>query len=570
MYAPLLLHPVDMERKLVKGKYRYSIGSLGEETEVNLTLSERLHQDFRRRLPVFKDEDTPEEYFRNVAEAIDGMRGWRVRRFVVLGHFSFARLAMFHDLEDSNWPAEVGIIGNPVISELFAGADAGTGAFFADEYEVDDPTIAVKVPLLITDADSSQFGAIVDVMDGKNLAIKGPPGTGKSQTITNIIAAALAREKSVLFVAEKMAALNVVKDRLEKAELGQFCLELHSTKARKKELLKALDQRLKKQSRFEGAEDLALAIIELERNRDQLGEYVSAINRKFGASGETIHQILWSEQRTRSDRDGLPKMLEKVELAGAHNLTRHDLANLRSKLEALASAYADVASSRKLEEHPWFTIGNTRLDYFGRESLISSLGACRDALNHLQSLLAELGQTVGYKFTATVESAEKVAETLARLPEPTTDLSIAELYPKLVDTSIGAVLTAFLEDQADWLNAGRRLAELGLEPAEAVKGEGELRKLALLAAEIVANGSPVGLEEAVGFLEADTMSLRASRCLYRPTGRGFRYLRSNNAGDRAEAARCRRTRRNFSTRMHRFPSRATGSGRGPRGASPRA
>ena len=84
-----------------------------------------------------------------------------------------------------------------------------------------------------------------------------------------------------------MAALNVVKDRLEKAELGQFCLELHSTKARKKELLKALDQRLKKQSRFEGAEDLALAIIELERNRDQLGEYVSAINRKFGASGET-------------------------------------------------------------------------------------------------------------------------------------------------------------------------------------------------------------------------------------------------------------------------------------------
>jgi len=72
----------------------------------------------------------------------------------VLGHFSFARMVMFHDLEDSNWPAEIGIIGNPVISELFAGAGVGTGAFFADEYQVDDPTIAAKVPLLITDADS--------------------------------------------------------------------------------------------------------------------------------------------------------------------------------------------------------------------------------------------------------------------------------------------------------------------------------------------------------------------------------------------------------------------------------
>ncbi|HLW69420.1 MAG TPA: AAA domain-containing protein [Candidatus Binataceae bacterium] len=342
-------------------------------------------------------------------------------------------------------------------------------------------------------------------MDGKNLAIKGPPGTGKSQTITNIVAAALARRKSVLFVAEKMAALNVVKDRLEKAELGQFCLELHSTKARKKELLESLDQRLKKRSRFEGAEDLALAIIELERNRDQLGEYVSTINRKFGASGETIHQILWSEQRTRNDRDGLPKALEKVELAGAHNLTRHDLANLRTKLEVLASAYADVASSRRLEEHPWFAIGNARLDYFGRESLISSLGACREALNHLQCLLAELGETVGHKFTATVENAEKVKETLARLPEPTTDLSAAELYPKLVDPNIAAVLTAFLEDQADWLNAGRRLAELGLEPVEAVKGEGELRNLAVLAAEIAANGGAVGLNDAVSGLEAHTI-----------------------------------------------------------------
>lgn len=100
------------------------------------------------------------------------------------------------------------------------------------------------MPLLITDADASQFSAIVDVMDGKHLAIKGPPGTGKSQTITNIIAAALAMGLKVLFVAEKMAALEVVKKRLDEAGLGEFCLELHSTKVNKKDVLESLCKRL--------------------------------------------------------------------------------------------------------------------------------------------------------------------------------------------------------------------------------------------------------------------------------------------------------------------------------------
>src|SRR5690606_21818124 len=90
-------------------------------------------------------------------------------------------------------------------------------SLFAEEYDVDSPEIARKVPTLITEADSSQFSAIVDVMSGRNVVIKGPPGTGKSQTITNIIASALHEGKKVLFVAEKMAALEVVKKRLDDA-----------------------------------------------------------------------------------------------------------------------------------------------------------------------------------------------------------------------------------------------------------------------------------------------------------------------------------------------------------------
>ncbi|MFN5865053.1 MAG: AAA domain-containing protein, partial [Pseudanabaena sp.] len=89
--------------------------------------------------------------------------------------------------------------------------------------------ISRRVPLIISETAASQFSAIVDVMDGKNLVIEGPPGTGKSQTITNLIAAALAKGKTVLFVAEKMAAVEVVRDRLDAVGLRDFCLEIHST-----------------------------------------------------------------------------------------------------------------------------------------------------------------------------------------------------------------------------------------------------------------------------------------------------------------------------------------------------
>ena len=123
---------------------------------------------------------------------------------------------------------------------------------------MDSPEIARKVPTLITEADSSQFSAIVDVMSGRNVVIKGPPGTGKSQTITNIIASALHEGKKVLFVAEKMAALEVVKKRLDDAGLGDFVLELHSTKARRKRRVSALARRMERmdESTGEHAEEL--------------------------------------------------------------------------------------------------------------------------------------------------------------------------------------------------------------------------------------------------------------------------------------------------------------------------
>jgi len=99
MFAPLLLHQVDIERKLVYSKYQYNIGSLGEEIDVNDTLSERLGHDFGLRLPAFEEDDTPEVYFSKLKKVIKGKSRWRIRHFVVVGHFAFARLVIYNDLD---------------------------------------------------------------------------------------------------------------------------------------------------------------------------------------------------------------------------------------------------------------------------------------------------------------------------------------------------------------------------------------------------------------------------------------------------------------------------------------
>jgi hypothetical protein len=158
----------------------------------------------------------------------------------------------------------------------------------------------------------------------KSIAIKGPPGAGKRPTITNIIAAALAKGMKVLFIAEKMAALEVVKKRLDDAGLGEFCLELHSTKARKQDVLASLDidKRLELR-RLPEPPGLAETIEEHERLRKQLTWYVTLINQPFGQTGKSLQQLFWAGMRSRMQVKelGLPVGIEDITLASALDFT---------------------------------------------------------------------------------------------------------------------------------------------------------------------------------------------------------------------------------------------------------
>lgn len=146
---------------------------------------------------------------------------------------------MYRDLDPESWPSDSKITEQPIVRALLSDGFETYDTLISDDASI-DLHIQPKEMLHIVDSDSSQTLAVHDVRKGRNIVIQGPPGTGKSQTIANVIASAIADGKTVLFVAEKMAALDVVKRRLDHAGVGDACLELHSNKANKRALLDEL------------------------------------------------------------------------------------------------------------------------------------------------------------------------------------------------------------------------------------------------------------------------------------------------------------------------------------------
>ena len=237
--APILLLPVRLTRPSVKAGF--TLRGNDEEPRLNMTLLELLKTEFGINIPELEGElptdhsglDVP-RIFNILRAAIDTLPGWEVEELCILGTFSFTKYLMWKDLCDRREH----LMRNPIVSQIAA---TERGMFpeqvgFPDPANLDNEVDATKVFTPLS-SDSSQLSAVLAAGRGKNFVLIGPPGTGKSQTITNMIAHCLAHGKTVLFVAEKAAALQVVHNRLKRVGLDDFCLELHSNKANKKDVL---------------------------------------------------------------------------------------------------------------------------------------------------------------------------------------------------------------------------------------------------------------------------------------------------------------------------------------------
>ncbi len=290
--SPLLLLPVELQRAPLGAEY--SLRPLDHEIALNPTLAHKLRQDFGLVLPELPDdidELQVEQLYAEIGALVSARAGWRVVPDATLGLFSFLKLLMYHDL-DRAAAAEA----HPILSML-AGQRMGVGSWEIGDGRSDSvsqlptPNLDSRAPedcFLVLDADSSQADAIAAALAGQSFVLQGPPGTGKSQTIANIIAECMAAGKRVLFVSEKMAALQVVFERLKQCGLAEFCLEAHSHKASKRAVLDALGVVL---NASPPAAAPAFPYAELAATRAQLNDYASALHGPHGPLRWTPYQV---------------------------------------------------------------------------------------------------------------------------------------------------------------------------------------------------------------------------------------------------------------------------------------
>ena len=388
-HAPLLVVPIELVIPKSKDANRsFRLKYNDEDLTTNLSLVEKMRIDFGLQIPELEEGEAPEQYFQRFAPILERKKDWRVCRHLSLTLLSFAKLLMYLDLDSDRW-GSLPLVQHARLLELFAG-DSNEESGLASEFDIDEEEIKKAAPPLIYDADSSQHSALIDAAQGKNLVIEGPPGTGKSQTITNLIAETIAAGKTVLFVAEKMAALDVVKRRLDSAGLGDFCLELHSHKANKVEILKSLDKRM--QAYFTPPTILVHKQTLMGIKRDELRKYVSLLNTPYAAIGKSPFELIWQRDKLSMEVPDALLKASTVSLPDAHTWDFREL-HMRKDLVSTYVAHlrrlSDAGGSVDTEASSWAWLSDTELSAADRERLLDELTALKSAYENRISLIKD-------------------------------------------------------------------------------------------------------------------------------------------------------------------------------------
>ncbi len=457
-YSPLILIPAE----LIKKQKGYVVVPYDEETVFNVTLAEKLRQEYDINIPGIDplplDDGilNVDRITQNVRRCIEGLEGWEVLDGAALGVFSFSQYAMWKDLEKNMGKLKE----NPVVEAMVSG-----GIYHADpelEADADPYGLCLTVP-----ADSSQIKAVRAASEGKTFIMHGPPGTGKSQTITNIITDSIYRGKTVLFVAEKRAALDVVEKRLDGIGIGNHCLELHSDKTEKTKVLEQLRKAMEPCKEFDDSK-LEETIAKLSATKEKLDAYVSDLHRKqaWGFSAyECIslyeaHNVAGAKDLRISTDTALrmkPETVGNLEDDIIKACQAYGIATSMCDTDALATIHADVPAAS--------------LQYDIEEAMDEALAAA-DALDAVGPKIAAAGIDGDTDRTGRIVSTVMSAD--AKIASDPNIARIPDVVPKIVSLS-DSIFDAF----AAWDPRDVRQDEA----AKMLKDSGELSDLASEATE---------------------------------------------------------------------------------------
>jgi len=399
--SPLLLVPVTLEQESPGNPFLLSLRE-EEEVQFNLALKVYLQDVEQISLPEV-DPENLSETLEVVANAVRE-RGWTVQSVCWLNLFSFHKMAIYRDLKDN----EDRIIQHPVVQAL-----AGVS-----RPDLRSPTVIDKSALdtrpssetaTVLPADSSQLEAVLRARKGETFWIHGPPGTGKSQTIVNIIADALTQEKSVLFVSEKRAALEVVLRRLRQVGLVPFCLDLHDYRIKRGQVVKSIAEEMRRGWKDRSAPPARLPA-DLDLRRKVLADYTKAVHTPRRPLNRTPYQVIGRVSC-------LPVVQVPAEIPmDVANLTEEKLAEIIHLAQAL-SPVVDLA--REGPAFPWWGI---QVDAFSekiRTELLGLLQGVKEALGLVTGGLRQVCRSLGLRSPDTVEQAwefQKLLEAFQGLP----------------------------------------------------------------------------------------------------------------------------------------------------------
>jgi len=425
--SPLFLVPVAIER--VPGTPRYSLKKTEDEIVLNPALAYRLAQpDVAVTLPLLPDEDDldPLAYLDAVAEMGVGRAGWTVHRDAYLGAFHFLKFVMYRDLEAQLQRA----CWNPVIAAIAGDRSAleRLRAVSVPEPDgLDAELSSAGEPLhSVLDADPSQQRAVLAAKRGQSFVLQGPPGTGKTQTIANIIAEMIADGKRILFVSQKQSALDQVKDRLQKRGLGDLCLEAHSHKANKKDVVEQLRAAYNAVAAVADAPRASKAA----RRRAGDGERADVLNAEREALNGYVHEL----HQPRAPL-GLSVYDANGVVAAASLASAPDIPFVFLRPQAVSAAEYAVAERladglagfhdvfREVDTHPWRGVRADRFSLDLQTTVRSTLNDLLEITELLEQGVVAVSRDCGLPATpdrglAGVDWLIPVAEALALTPRP--------------------------------------------------------------------------------------------------------------------------------------------------------
>ncbi|HWQ65827.1 MAG TPA: DUF3320 domain-containing protein [Methanospirillum sp.] len=384
--APIILIPLMIERRSFQEGFRIKVSD--DEPRINITLLHRLSHDFGIDIPGL--DPLPDEYpgidiqmvLSRFRLAMRDISRWEVVELAYLAHFSFSKFLMWRDLEIRS----EFLLKHPLVARLAdPDRDPDSGSISFPETSTLDNRYHPSEIFCPMSADSSQLAAVIAAGQGKTFVLYGPPGTGKSQTIANSIAHCLAHGRTVLFVSEKRVALDVVHQRLKSCGLGPYCLELHSNKSHKKEVISQLEEALTITDGM-SLQEWQTRTDELCRIRTRLNEYVNAIHAT-DETGESFYYCLSHLIQLRNTPH-IPIQWETE--GGGETKTLHQIREVVHRLQIALDQCGD------LTVHPWTKINGDKVwSIQWRNSVECALQEMKASCQAVQKLFTSIAPLIG-------------------------------------------------------------------------------------------------------------------------------------------------------------------------------